>query len=125
MHIVEFHVDEAIALDLSVAGKVLSHSWRPVTGWSPAGERDGLPAVSGFGFRGSPRPLAERLVTRARELELPALERAQMLAVEPALEYLLPADAVKLRNELADTHGCQLDQDMHGVLSRLKLPVRS
>ena len=123
IHIVEFHVDTAANLSLGIAGQVRSHSWRPVTGWSVASDRDGLPAVSGFGFHGSPAPLARRLVTFARNLQLPALERAQMLSVEPALEYLLPADVVKLRNELANTHGCELDQDMQGVLSRLKLPV--
>lgn len=123
MHVVEFSVENAKELDLSIAGEVRSHSWRPVTGWSAAGERDGLPAISGFGFRGAPGPLAARLVTHARQLRLPALEREQMLAAEPRLAYLLPADAVKLQTELANTHGCDLDKDMNGVLSRLKLPV--
>jgi hypothetical protein len=123
MHLVEFHVEEAAVLGLPIAGRILSHTWRPPTGWEPASPRDGLPHVCGFGYRQAAGPLAERLVRYARgELKL-ALEYVDMMAAAPAVPYLLPGDMVKLKTALREQHRCKLSNDEHGQLDRLRLPV--
>lgn len=122
IHIIEFAADHARALGLATAGIVRSHTWRPVTGWGVAGDRDGLPSVAGFGFRYAGASLAQRLVEHAREHRLPSLERNEMLKVEARLDYLLPSDVRKLQEALK-SHKCKLDLDEDGRLSRLKLPV--
>lgn len=123
VHMVEFHLDAATKLGWSTAGRVTSHTWRPTTGWELAAAGDGLPAKAGFGLKASPAALARRLADHLAASNVPALERDEMLAVEPGLPYMLPPDARKLAKELEQHHRGLLSFDAEGELDRLRLRV--
>lgn len=123
IHIIEFRVDQSDRVGGMLPGVVLSHTWRPETDWELAGPTDGLPAVCGFGFRRAPQLLAQQLVAEATGSNRPALERADMVALEPGLPYLLPRDMIKLTERLRIEHQCKLSHGDDGQLDRLRLPV--
>jgi hypothetical protein len=81
-----------------LVGVIRAWDWAPGLGWEPAGTSSGLPALSGFGYRGDPAELAQRI-----RAALPA-DKSRWSEIRqgiPEVDYLLPQDFQILRKALA------------------------
>jgi 3',5'-cyclic AMP phosphodiesterase CpdA len=120
-HVVEFPVDRCEEIHLMLGGYVRSWTWRGMTGWEPALEGDGLPAVAGFGHKRDGRSLAREIFSRAQQNHLSSIERPALLVQEPKLEFMLPKDLVTFADEL-EAHGCHVQFDRRGNVDRVVIP---
>jgi 3',5'-cyclic AMP phosphodiesterase CpdA len=94
---------------LGLSGKIRAWDWAPGVGWSKAGEGSGMPPMCGFGFRGEPLVVAERI--RSAVVEDKASWKTVISAV-PEVDYMMPQDFALLRVEL-DNLGLVV-QDLNG-----------
>jgi hypothetical protein len=91
MHIVDFANDVTI-LGLGMAGSVTSYDWEPGYGWQPALENSGLPHKTSFGYRRDGFELAAWLQEKAKNRGQRGWQWAEIVALEPRLEYLADVD---------------------------------
>ena len=86
-------------------GTFQAWDWASGVGWIPAGQRSGLPARGGFGYRGDIRRLARSI---AHVVNGAGADHAAswQLVVEgnPEVQFLLPVDFGALRRELDATY---------------------
>ncbi len=97
--------------NLGLIGIVESWDWASGEGWAPAGSASGLPAICGFGYRGDPLLLADRIAA-----EVPGDVRAweEIRNAVPGVDYLIPQDFLAVRHALRVNHGLSI-QDLNDL----------
>jgi hypothetical protein len=108
-YILNLHLTQRLGLGL--AGIIRAWDWTPTIGWLPAGSRSGLPPLCGFGFRGDPADLSERIKETIEPSEKATWDHVRSKV--PEVDYVLPQDFQILRQEL-ETRG-YLVQDLNGM----------
>jgi hypothetical protein len=95
---------------LGLVGTVESWDWASGEGWARAGTTSGLPAICGFGYRGDPILLAQRV---AAQVPQDVKNWSDVRANIPEVDYLIPQDFAAMRLALRTLHGLEI-QDLHG-----------
>jgi len=90
---------------MGLVGVVKSWDWASGEGWAPAGTKSGLPSVCGFGYRGDPLLLANRI---ASEVTGDVEEWSEIKSKIPEVDFLIPQDLAALRYLLRDVHGLSI-----------------
>ena len=108
-HLVSIPIDEISRSAL--VGRIQSWDWAPGDGWAPAGDRSGLPSLCGFGFRGDPLLLADRI---AQSLTVEKLAWHELCRKVPEIEYVIPNDLVAVKLELKRKHRIEV-QEVDGM----------
>jgi hypothetical protein len=105
-HIISIALDKIKALGL--VGIVESWDWASGEGWAPAGTTSGLPAVCGFGFRGDPILMADKI---AATVTSDFAEWSAIRKTMPEVDYLIPQDFSAIRYALHANHQLEI-QDL-------------
>lgn len=122
IHLVEFDTVRSDAASLSQGGTVRSWTWAS-GGWMPSASRsDGLPGVSGFGYRADPVDLAKQIVDEHASTGRKTLYRDDLLAIDPKLDYLAPLDLETLSGVLKHAHGVETRFYEDGTISETTVP---
>ena len=100
VHLLTSDPDAAAAAGLSSAGTVRSWTWQVGVGWSKARGLQGLPHLSGFGYRGNAKFLAQKLDQLLIELETSQVGWAFATSRIPELQMLIPRDFKALEDSL-------------------------
>lgn len=92
---------------LGLVGVVQSWDWASGEGWAQAGAASGLPALCGFGYRGDPFLLAQKI---AAEVTTEVREWKQIRLCMPEVDYLIPQDFAALRHALRTYYGLDVQE---------------
>jgi hypothetical protein len=84
-----------------LVGLVQSWDWASGEGWARAGRQSGLPSVCGFGYRGDPLLLANRI---ASEMSGDVKEWSDIRSKIPEVDFLVPQDFSAMRELLQQIH---------------------
>jgi len=88
---------------LGLVGRVESWDWASGAGWaSAAGPLSGLPAICGFGYRGDPLILAQRM---SLYVGSNTTSWKQVQAHLPEIDFVLPQDLAAIKADLRKSHG--------------------
>jgi Calcineurin-like phosphoesterase len=117
VHVVEFDLGMAAELGLRMAGHVHSYDWASKGGWGPAVEGPGLPTRSSFGYRRDGFELASWLARTAREGGKRSWTWAELLDLEPRINFLADCDLNEFFNAVQ-----QLDGGVQEGLREVTLP---
>jgi 3',5'-cyclic AMP phosphodiesterase CpdA len=98
-YIVEFATVDT-AVNVTLPGRILVWDWTYGIGWSHAGTDSGLPALCGFGYRGSVSILAGRIDSLLIRDAVSWVDWKTLSAEIPELDFLTPGDMDRLRLEL-------------------------
>jgi hypothetical protein len=96
--------------DLGIAGTVRAWDWAHGTGWIPAGEDSGLPALFGFGARATAGAIASQTLPIVKA---GPLAWGNLVGQLPILRYVLPSDMLLLEEQLGE-HGVKITRDRSG-----------
>ena len=109
----QFYLMEIDRSVTSLRGRVLAWDWSLGQGWMRAsGRGSGLPAVAGFGWRGSIPEMTERIASLVSE---PFALWDSIRQAIPELDFTLPADLSAIAERLHDTHQMNVLFDDGGV----------
>lgn len=77
---------------VNLLGEVRSWTWTPEVGWGRASKSDGLPYLSGFGFRTDLTALRDKITSVIATLPGRLAKWAVLQSVEPSMRFLSPED---------------------------------
>jgi hypothetical protein len=92
-----------------LVGRVSCWDWAFGTGWIPASDSSGLPAMFGFGWRQNAVSAAKTIAAAIGTQ--PTLSWSNLLATIPTLSFLTPQDLLNLEKQLTTTHGLRVQRD--------------
>lgn len=102
VHLLTCDPDAAQSAGLNSAGEVRSWTWQPGVGWQKSQGRMGLPSITGFGYRGSAKVLAERVDTFLTNSGRNQATWINARAAIPELGFLVPSDFAALDKALIE-----------------------
>ena len=106
-YLVEFDIEAAAELKLRTAARFRSWSWRAGQGWCDAPNLMSLPDREvvmpdrgGFGFRGDPDSLRQKILDEVRTSDLPYVSLDELRTAVPLLEFVPPYSLRRLIGRL-------------------------
>lgn len=96
VHLLICDPDGAKAAGLASCGKVMSWTWQPGVGWRAPVGLQGLPHVSGYGYRTSVDPLVDAVDSYLKKHSINVSSWEQIIQSVPSLTWLIPTDFERL-----------------------------
>ncbi|MDR6632583.1 3',5'-cyclic AMP phosphodiesterase CpdA [Phyllobacterium sp. 1468] len=119
IHHISVHLDDMDPSGAEVLGNITSWTWAVGSGWREASVDGGLPFKCGFGYRPSAIELRNKLVTAAKTAA-PGVHRwANVLSMDPKLQFLTSDDLAQVLSMVQQT-GTVVDFDRHQLPEHLE-----
>ncbi len=118
VHLLQCDPAHAKSAGLVSAGTVLTWTWQPGLGWSPAKAGQGLPHKTGFGFRGSPATLVKDLEIHLSKSGVAHMQWAEALKLIPSVQNLIPSDFDLFARHLEDA-GMHMLHERSGEVAQI------
>jgi hypothetical protein len=101
VHLLATDPEGAKSSGLTYAGTVMSWTWQVGVGWRKAQGTQGLPYISGFGYKSSVTILAEQIETHLQTVLQSHISWGEAVRIVPSLLRLVPSDFRLFRQALS------------------------